>query len=131
MSSWDRQHPAKPTPPSLGNTAGAPARQVALSRRLTLTTGANQTTTGDFSVLGIGRLIVTIRQTAGPPGGVARLTETLQGQFISVIDDVTIAAVGVTYRIDLPITASTASVAILTPPAGAVYEITLQGAGST
>lgn len=90
------------------------------------------TTTGRFSILVTGRLVVTVRQTGGAPGAILTLSEIIQGQNADIIDQIGIAALNTTYVIDVPVAGSDAIVDLTNLPGGAAsFVVTIQGAGTT
>lgn len=114
-----------------GNTSPSRNRvtSASLARRIALS--GFVLTSGTFSVLGIGRLIVTIRQTGGAPGAVLTLATRIQGQSFDVRDTVTVAALNTTYTMEVPLAASDAQIVLSGVVGVASYVATLQGAGTT
>lgn len=102
-----------------GNIAPGSGTRVStatLVRRIVLL--PNQTRSSRFSILGIGRVTVSILQTGGAPGATAELRLIVQGQNADVVDEVTVLALNTPFQLGGHI-------------AGSEVEVRMQGAGAT
>jgi hypothetical protein len=121
--------PPRPAQGNTGDRRGGGSRS--LARRATLAWTDGDRTSAEFSVLGLGRVLVTIRQTAGAPGAVAQLATNMQGQFFDIVDETTIAAIGQTYRLEVMSASSTIRVDLVQGQNGDIFDVVIQGAGTT
>lgn len=118
-----------------GNIAPGSGTRVStavLARRIVLT-GVQDPSTGNFSILGIGRVTVTVIQDLGAPGASAKLFLAIQGSQAGgdLVDETAILALGTPYQVGGHIGGSEIRIEIDGGQPGDQYTVLIQATGTS